>query len=248
MSKERVDESAEAARLRAVHRYDILDSPPDGAFDRVVRLAANLLNVPIALVTIVDHDRIWFKARHGLDVQEIGRDPGLCASAILQDEAWIVENATRDPRVLANPLVAGEFGLQFYAGAPLRTHDGHNLGTLCVIDREPRQMTAREASILEDLAAVVIDELELRLEARRADAATRERMVLLDQRQQQAVELNDDVVQALVLAKMALDAGQSDAVEGHLEHALASSKRILARMAQGASSLRRAQPGGGAAG
>lgn len=157
----------EAARLEAVARYGILDTPPDGAFDRITALAARLFSVPVAIVSIVDHDRIWFKSHHGLDVTEIGRDPGLCASAILFDEPWIVEGARHDPRALANPLVASEFGLQFYAGAPLRTRDGFNLGTLCVLDFEPRTVTEEEIRTLEDLAAVVMSELELRLETRR---------------------------------------------------------------------------------
>lgn len=158
----------EVARMAAVRRYDVLDSPPDGAFDRIAALAARLMDVPIALVTIVDTDRIWFKSRHGLDAAEIGRDPGLCASAILHDEPWVVTDASTDARTLANPLVASEFGLRFYAGAPLRTHDGFNLGTLCVIDRQPREITAHQQVILTDLAAMVMDEMELRLSARQA--------------------------------------------------------------------------------
>ena len=98
--------------------------------------------MPVAIVSIVDHDRIWFKSHHGVDVEQISRDPGLCASAILQDDLWVVENAPEDPRTLLNPLVAGEFGLKFYAGAPLKTRDGYNLGTLCILDFEPRTMTA----------------------------------------------------------------------------------------------------------
>ena len=156
----------EEQRLEAVRRYDVLDTPPDGAFDRVTALAARHFGVPISIVTIVDRDRIWFKSRQGLDVEEIGRDPGLCASAILQDEPWVVENALEDPRTLANPLVAGEFGLRFYAGAPLTTRDGFNLGTLCVIDREPRELSEQEIDTLEDMAAIVMDELELRMSVR----------------------------------------------------------------------------------
>jgi sigma-B regulation protein RsbU (phosphoserine phosphatase) len=158
----------EAGRLAAVRRYDVLDTPPDGAFERITALAARHFGVPISIVSIVDSDRIWFKAHHGVDVPEIGRDPGLCASAILGHHPWVVENAAADPRTLANPLVAGELGLRFYAGAPLTTHDGYNLGTLCVIDREPREFTAEDESTLADLAAVVMDELELRLASRRA--------------------------------------------------------------------------------
>jgi sigma-B regulation protein RsbU (phosphoserine phosphatase) len=161
----------EAARIVAVRRYEILDTPPDGAFDRITALAARLFRVPIAIVSVVDTDRIWFKSHHGLpDVAEIGRDSGLCASAILAESPWIVTDAQCDPRTLANPLVAGSFGLRFYAGVPLTTHDGYNLGTLCVIDREPREVTPDEMGHLEDLAAVVMDQLELQLEARRTIA------------------------------------------------------------------------------
>jgi sigma-B regulation protein RsbU (phosphoserine phosphatase) len=156
----------EAQRLAAVRRYDVLDTPPDGAFERITALAARLLNVPISIVSIVDTDRIWFKSHHGLDVEQIDREPGLCASAILQDEPWLVTDAKTDPRTLANPLVAGAFGLRFYAGVPLRTHDGYNLGTLCVIDNEPREISDAHVANLSDLAALVIDELELRRSAR----------------------------------------------------------------------------------
>jgi two-component sensor histidine kinase len=158
----------DAARLSAVRRYDVLDTPPDGAFDRVTELAADLFAVPVSIISVVDHDRIWFKSHHGVDVREIGRDPGLCASAILQNEAWLVEDARSDPRTLANPLVAGAFGLRFYLGVPLRTHDGFNLGTLCVIDREPRTVDQRQIDQLSRLASLVMDQLELRLSARRA--------------------------------------------------------------------------------
>lgn len=156
----------ESARIDAVRRYDILDTPPDGSFDRITALAAELFDVPIALVTIVDDDRIWFKSRFGLEgVEQIGRDPGLCASAIMQDEPYVVEEARKDARSLANPLVSGRFGLQFYAAAPLRTADGHRLGTLCIIDREPRMFSPRQADLLQHLSAIVIDEMELRISA-----------------------------------------------------------------------------------
>lgn len=166
----------EQRRLAAVRRYDLLDTPPDGAFDRIAALAARLLNVPIAIVSVVDADRIWFKSHHGLDVTEIGRDPGLCASAILGSEPWLVTDAEHDPRTLSNPLVAGDFGLRFYAGVPLTTYDGHNLGTLCAIDLIPRPISEHETAILTDLAALVMDELELRLSAGNALTAAAQRL------------------------------------------------------------------------
>jgi len=158
----------ERERLAAVQRYDVLDTPPDGAFDRITALAARLLKVPVAIVSIVDADRIWFKSHHGLDVDQVDREPGLCASAILQDGPWLVNDAQVDPRTLANPLVSGEMGVGFYARVPLSTHDGYNLGTLCVLDLQPRELTAEQVATLSDLAALVMDELELRLSARRS--------------------------------------------------------------------------------
>lgn len=161
----------EESRLDAVRRHQILDTPPDGTFDRITALAARIFNVPIAIVSIVDRDRIWFKSHYGIAIDEIPRDPGLCASAILQYEPWIVTDAQVDPRTLTNPLVAGSLGLRFYAGMPLVTPDAHTLGTICVIDKEPRIVTRSEEAILRDLAELVVHELELRLAAREIAAA-----------------------------------------------------------------------------
>ncbi|MEA2622135.1 MAG: hypothetical protein QOH61_1045, partial [Chloroflexota bacterium] len=170
----------EDLRLAALRHLEILDTPPDGAFDRITALAARLFNVPIAIVSLVDHDRIWFKSHHGLDIDQIPRDAGLCASAILHETPWVVNDARHDPRALANPLVAGEFGLQFYAGIPLRTGEGYNLGTLCVLDFQPRELSETETSMLQELAALVIGEMELRLATRRAARQAREREELND--------------------------------------------------------------------
>lgn len=158
----------ERERLAAVRRYDVLDTPPDGAFDRITAIAARRFAVPIAIISVVDQDRIWFKSHFGLDVKQIGRDPGLCASAILSELPHVLPDAAKDVRSLANPLVAGEFGLRFYAGVPLRTFDGYNLGTLCVIDKEPRTFEQAQIDDLKDLASVVMDQLELRLSSIRA--------------------------------------------------------------------------------
>ncbi|WP_126174593.1 sensor histidine kinase [Altericroceibacterium xinjiangense] len=158
----------EAERMAAVRRYDVLDTPPDGAFDRITALAARRFGVPISIISIVDEDRIWFKSHHGVPIGEIGRDPGLCASAILSDVPHILTDASIDPRSLANPLVAGEFGLRFYAGVPLTTSDGYNLGTLCIIDKQARPIDEAQIEDLKDLASVVTDQMELQLSARRA--------------------------------------------------------------------------------
>ena len=156
----------EPARLAALRRYQILDTPPDGAFDDLTAVAAALFKIPIAIVSLVDHDRIWFKSHHGLDASETGREPGLCASAIFSPDVYHIRDASTDVRALANPLVAEGFGLRFYAAAPLRTHDGFNLGTLCIIDRKPRDLSRFEAELLTKLAALVMDQMELRLAAR----------------------------------------------------------------------------------
>jgi two-component sensor histidine kinase len=169
--------ATEKARLDAVRRYDILDSQPDWAFGRITALAARLLKVPIAIISIVDHDRIWFKSRHGFDIAQMDRDTGLCASCVLQDNAWIINDAKNDARSLGNSLVAGPLGIQFYLGIPLRTHDGFNLGTLCVMDFQSRVPSESDVVLLKDLAVIVMDELELRLAARmkyHAELARRE--------------------------------------------------------------------------
>jgi len=158
----------EIKRLETLRKYDILDTPPDGTYDRIVKLVAKLLNAPIAIVSLVDTDRIWFKSAFGLNVQQIPREEGLCASAIFSKDFYMVENALKDPRTLRNSLVTSEFGLRFYAAVPLTTSDGFNLGTLCVLDKKPRTLNNTEQQILEDLAYVVIEQLELRLMARSA--------------------------------------------------------------------------------
>lgn len=156
----------ETERIAALNKFSILDTPPDGAFDRITELAAAIFHVPIALITLVDTDRIWFKSSYGLAVNQINRDPGLCASAILSNDVYAIENAKDDPHTLANPLVAGEFGLQFYAAAPLETEDHYNLGTLCIIDKLPRSFSRDEKEILKKLGRIVMVEMELRLTLR----------------------------------------------------------------------------------
>ena len=159
--------------MDAVRRYDILDTPPDGTFDRITALAARRFNVPISIISIVDEDRIWFKSHYGVPVNQIGRDPGLCASAMLKSEPYILLDAKTGPRSLANPLVAGEFGLRFYAGVPLQTADGHNLGTLRIINKAPRPIDQTGIDDLKDLASVVMDQMELRDRRRRDRRAGR---------------------------------------------------------------------------
>lgn len=156
----------ESKRIEALKRYDILDTPPDGSFDRITKLASTIFKVPISIISLVDTDRIWFKSHYGLPINQIGRDPGLCASAILSNDVHVIEDAITDVRSLSNPLVAGEFGLRFYAGMPLQTEDNYNLGTLCIIDKVPRTLTTEEREILKQLAQIVMREMELRVALR----------------------------------------------------------------------------------
>ncbi|MFC4021515.1 GAF domain-containing protein [Micromonospora sp. GCM10011542] len=161
-------------RLAAVHRYEVLGAPRDAAFDRVTRIAASVFGTPIATVTIVDADRVWFAATRGLDgVEHVGTEPGLCASAVLHDGPYVINDAAVDPRALHHPLVRGELGLRFYAAAPIVTPDGFRLGTVNVIDRVPREVTAAQTETLTELAGLVADHLELRLSAARTVAAER---------------------------------------------------------------------------
>jgi len=164
--------SQEQARLEAVRRYRLVDQPAEAAYERIAFVAATIFDTPIATVSLVEQDRVWLAACQGLDgVREVGREPGLCASVIAQDDVYVINNAAVDPRTLEHPLVRGELGLRFYAAAPIRTHDGYRLGTVNVIDNRPREATERQLAALEHLAAMVSDELELRLMVIRSAAA-----------------------------------------------------------------------------
>ena len=153
----------EQERQAALERYKVLDTPPEEAFDRITRVTAAALGVPIALVSLVDRDRQWFKSRQGLDAGETSRDVAFCDIAIGSDDVLVVPDAAADPRFAGNPLVVGDPKIRFYAGAPLCTADGHRLGTLCVIDRKPRTLGGPDRQVLVDLAAMVMTELEIRL-------------------------------------------------------------------------------------
>ena len=152
----------EAERLEKLRLYRILDTSPEDVFDRITRIIAQTIDVPIALVSLIDRDRQWFKSHHGLEVTETPRDLAFCAHAILGDQVFVIEDASRDPRFADNPLVTIDPTIRFYAGAPLTTPDGFNLGTLCAIDRRPRVLSPEHRQLLEDLARVVVDEMELR--------------------------------------------------------------------------------------
>ncbi len=149
----------EAARLAALHELLILDTPPEERFDKIARFAADEFDMPIVLVTLVDAERQWFKARVGTQVCETGRDVSFCAHAILHDEIMVVEDALQDPRFADNPLVTGAPHIRFYAGAPLALPSGLRLGTLCLIDRRPRTLDPLDLGILGTLRDLAVMEL-----------------------------------------------------------------------------------------
>lgn len=154
----------EVGRIAALRQYKILDTPPEVMFDDVVALAAYICGTPIALVSLVDSDRQWFKARVGMEATQTSRDVAFCAHAIMGEGLFIVPDALADPRFAHNPLVISEPKIRFYAGAPLVTSDHHALGTLCVMDRVPRVLTPAQKSALQALARQVMTMLELRRE------------------------------------------------------------------------------------
>lgn len=158
----------ESERLEKLRLYRILDTPPEEAFDRITRIVAGVIGVPIALVSLVDQERQWFKSKQGLPADETPRGIAFCSHAILNDDLFVVEDATKDSRFADNPLVANDPAIRFYAGAPLKTPDGLNLGTLCAIDRKPRKLSKAQGQLLSDLSNIVVDEMELRIALRKA--------------------------------------------------------------------------------
>ena len=152
----------EAARLAALRRYRILDTDPEQAFDDLTLLASHICGTPIALISLIDADRQWFKSRVGLTIAETSRSVSFCTHAIKQRDLFIVPDARANPAFCSNPFVAAENGIRFYAGAPLVTPDGHALGTLCVIDKVPRTLNDDQLEALDALRRQVVAQLELR--------------------------------------------------------------------------------------
>lgn len=153
----------EERRLAALYRYAVLDTPTEAEFDDFTALAAHICQAPISVINLIDRDRQWFKAEIGLGVRETPLDISICRHAILQPGLFVVPDTTRDERFRANPLVTGEPYLRFYAGALLESSEGLPLGTLCVLDHEPRALDEAQSRALLALARQVMNTLELRL-------------------------------------------------------------------------------------
>jgi two-component system, cell cycle sensor histidine kinase and response regulator CckA len=165
----------EAKRLKVLWQYDVLDTVPEEVFDDLTELAARICEAPIALISLVDENRQWFKSKVGISVNETSRDISFCAHAIKQHELFIIPDATQDLRFAKNPLVTSDPKIRFYAGAPLITPDGHALGTLCVIDKVPRELRPEQKQALRVLARHVMTQLELRRHAKELADAHKDR-------------------------------------------------------------------------
>lgn len=180
----------EGRRQATLDAYRILDSPPETAYDDLVRIASAVCDAPMAVVSLVDRDRQWFKARVGVDAEETTRDESFCAHAILTpDVTTVVPDTLRDPRFHDHPLVTGDAGVRFYAGAPLRAADGAALGTVCVLDRRPRHLTAEMRAALEALSRQAARLMELH----RVSAALRHHLQERDWYEQQLLHYQSEL-------------------------------------------------------
>jgi anti-sigma regulatory factor (Ser/Thr protein kinase) len=168
-------ELSEKERLQALRSYKILDTDPEKSFDDLTILASHICETPVALITLIDSDRQWFKSRVGVSVSETPREVSFCATAIQQSDLFVVPDASKDPRFSANPFVVSDPKIRFYAGAPYTSSDGHRLGTLCVLDMVPRQLTSSQENALLALSRQVQAQFELRKHLLELRAALEER-------------------------------------------------------------------------
>jgi GAF domain-containing protein len=182
----------EPERLAHLQSLKILDTPPEEDFERITLLASHICETPIALISLIDSDRQWFKSKIGLSLTETSRDIAFCAHAIMQADITIVSDATKDARFAANPLVRSEPKIRFYAGAPLVTADKLALGTLCVMDHVPRKLSAEQAEALRALSGLVMSHLELRRQQNVLKQA-----VLEERRRQRTLQKSKTSVEAV---------------------------------------------------
>ena len=186
-------ESNETARVQALGKYKILDTDPEKAFDDLTTLASSICNTPVALISVIDSDRQWFKSKVGVDISETPLDVSFCAVAIKQRNLFVVPDASKDPRFSSNPFVVSDPKVRFYAGAPYASSDGHPLGTLCVIDTVPRELTPSQEAALLALSRQVQAQFELRKNLIELRAALEERDRAEAERDRIIVELQNSL-------------------------------------------------------
>jgi len=221
-------------RLKLLYTTELLDSPPEEAFDRLTRLATKILHTPVSLVSLVDVDRQFFKSSVGLSEpwsteRETPLSHSFCQYVVERDAPLVVEDA-REHELLRDNLAVPDLGVVAYAGMPLRLSTGEVLGSLCAIDSQPREWTAEELEALRDLATAVVTEIELRLALAEIAAATHENV-------RRALEVNDEVVQALTTAKLALELDRREDAVPSVVAALAAARRFSAGMLDAAAVL-----------
>ncbi len=189
----------EEARVIALDKYAILDTDPEQSFDDLTLLASYVCKTPMALISLVDEDRQWFKSRVGIDASETSRDIAFCSTAILQSDVFVVPDALADERFRDNPLVVSDPHIRFYAGAPLINEDGYALGTLCVIDRAPRDLAPDQKEALQALSRLVLVHLEFRRNLILLKEALSDRSKEEHERQRELLRVQETLLRVLGL-------------------------------------------------
>jgi len=189
----------EAARVEALHKYAILDTEPEQAFDDLVLLASFICKTPIALISLVDEDRQWFKSKVGISISETPREIAFCATAIQQPDLFVVPDTLNDDRFRNNPLVVSEPNVRFYAGAPLIDEEGHALGTICVIDRIPREFGPEQQAALKALSRLVLAQLEFRRNLMLLKEALNDRTKEEHERQRDLIKVQETLLRVMRL-------------------------------------------------